>query len=102
MAIYKFGLIATPVCPTCSWCGRQPISATGREQAVAAPKDFAKFSIIPQFSGPFNPLPAETTSSASGKRISPSGFFVEITFIAAAPPKPFVSSTGQLVPVFSG
>jgi len=25
----------------------------------------AKSSIIPQFSGPFNPLPAETTISAS-------------------------------------
>src|SRR5690606_9606051 len=38
---------------------------TGLEQAVAAPSTFAKSSSIPQFSGPFNPLPPETTISAS-------------------------------------
>lgn len=37
-AIYRLGEIWMPVCPTCSWWGRQPTSATGLEQAVAAPK----------------------------------------------------------------
>ena len=46
-----------------------PISATGLEHAVVAPNESAKSSTIPQFSGPFNPLPAETTSSASDNGI---------------------------------
>ena len=78
------------------------MSATGLEQAVAAPKDLAKSSIIPQFSGPFKPLPAETTNSASGKGISPSGFLVEITLMAADPAFPLVSSIAQSLHDFSG
>src|SRR5476651_1365089 len=66
IAIYKFGLTAIPVCPTCSLCGLQPESETGFEQAVAAPNNPANSSTIPQFSGPFNPRPPETTISASG------------------------------------
>src|SRR5690606_20024059 len=44
-------------------------SETGFEQAVAAPSTLANSSIIPQFSGPFIPRPAETTISASGREI---------------------------------
>ena len=54
-----------PVCPTCSLWGLHPKSETGLEHAVAALSVFAKSSIIFQFSGPFIPLPAETTISAS-------------------------------------
>src|SRR5699024_923508 len=68
-ATYNFGLMAIPVCPTCSECGLQPASDTGFEQAVAAPSASASSSINPQFSGPFMPRPAETTISASGKDI---------------------------------
>src|SRR5687768_17186984 len=64
--MYKSGLITMPVCPTCSSWGRQPASETGFEQAVAAPKESASSSKIFQFSGPFKPLPPETTISASG------------------------------------
>ena len=65
MAMYKLEATGLPVCPTCSECGRQPKSDTGLEQAVAAFKTSANSSIIGQFSGPFRPLPAETTVSAS-------------------------------------
>src|SRR5690606_16122657 len=65
MAIYKLAATGLPVCPTCSACGLQPKSDTGLEQAVAAPKTDANSSIIPQFSGPFKPRPADTTMSAS-------------------------------------
>ena len=54
-----------PVWPTCSLCGLHPISDTGFEHAVAAPRTSASSSTKCQFSGPFNPLPAETTTSAS-------------------------------------
>src|SRR5690606_26265065 len=67
IAIYRLGLTAMPVWPTCSAWGRQPASDTGFEQAVAAPSASANSSMIPQFSGPFNPLPPDTTISASGK-----------------------------------
>ena len=65
MAMYKFVATGFPVCPTCSPCGLQPKSETGLEHAVAAPRTSANSSTIPQFSGPFKPLPAETTTSAS-------------------------------------
>ena len=65
IAIYKFDETGFPVCPTCSLWGLQPKSETGFEHAVAAPKTSAKFSMRCQFSGPFNPLPPETTISAS-------------------------------------
>ena len=68
---------------------------------MAAPRALARFSIIPQFSGPFIPLPADTTNSASGKGISPSGRLTEITFINAAPASPLISSTGQFEPLSS-
>jgi hypothetical protein len=38
---------------------------------VAAPRQSASSSIIFQFSGPFNPLPADTTTSASDNEILP-------------------------------
>ena len=41
------------------------MSDTGLEQAVAAPKTVARASIKYQFSGPFRPLPPDTTISAS-------------------------------------
>jgi hypothetical protein len=59
----------------------------------------AKSSTIPQFSGPFNPLPAETTNSASGSGISPSGFFVVITFIRPFEAPEENSSTPQADPL---
>ena len=65
-----------PVCPTCSLCGLQPISDTGLEQAVAAPRVSAKVSIISQFSGPLRPLPAETTISASAIVTLPVSFSI--------------------------
>ena len=71
MAIYKFGATALPVCPTCSECGLHPISETGFEHAVAAPKISASSSIIFQFSGPFKPRPADTITSASERDIFP-------------------------------
>ena len=71
IAIYKLGLIAKPVCPTCSLCGRQFESLTGLLHAVAAPSSCASSSTIPQFSGPFKPRPADMTNSASGKGIIP-------------------------------
>src|SRR5690554_7254354 len=63
--MYKLEATGFPVCPTCSSRGLQSKSETGLEQAVAAPKTSANSSIIPQFSGPFNPRPPETTISAS-------------------------------------
>src|SRR5690348_11474370 len=81
MAIYKFGAIAIPVCPTCSLCGRQCASATGRLQAVAACNTFASSSTMPQFSGPFKPRPALTTISASVKGTSPLALDTPVTFI---------------------
>ena len=77
--MYKFVATGFPVCPTCSLCGLQPISDTGFEQAVAAPSVPAKSSIKFQFSGPFIPLPAETTISASAIEICPDTFSDELT-----------------------
>ncbi len=71
IAIYKFGLIVIPVCPTCSLCGLQCISLTGFEQAVAAPNALAKSSTKCQFSGPFKPRPPLITNSASVNAILP-------------------------------
>src|SRR5690606_17026333 len=55
-----------------------------------------------QFSGPFKPRPADTTNSASGTGISPSGCFVEITFTFGSPAFPANASTVALPPVASG
>ena len=79
MAKYKFGAMAIPVCPTCSWCGRQLISATGLLQAVAAPNNFARSVTSAQFSGPFNPRPPLITISASVNGTSPSTLLVAVT-----------------------
>src|SRR5687768_8311241 len=84
MAIYKLGAMATPVCPTCSLCGRQCASATGRLQANAAPNASASSSTMPQFSGPFNPRPALTTTSASVSNTLPDVLEEETTFILGA------------------
>ena len=65
IAMYKFDDTGLPVCPTCSPWGLQPKSETGFEHAVAPPRTSARFSTKCQFSGPFNPLPPETTISAS-------------------------------------
>ena len=76
------------------------ISATGLEQAVVAPRELASSSTIPQFSGPFNPLLAETTNSASGNGIpSPSGFN-SLTFILAST-KSSLNSVIEAVVLFS-
>src|ERR1044072_1350500 len=83
-AIYKFGAIVRPVCPTCSWCGRQCSSATGRLQAVAAPRACARFSINPQLSGPFKPRPPLTTTSASLNGTSPEALFTDLIFTLGA------------------
>ena len=53
------------------------MSETGFEHAVPAPNTSASSSIIVQFSGPFNPLPAETTSSASVKGILPTALSID-------------------------
>ena len=50
------------------------MSETGLEHAVAAPNVSARSSIKFQFSGPFIPLPAETTISASAIEICPDTF----------------------------
>ena len=55
------------------------MSETGFEQAVAAPKVLARSSIKFQFSGPFIPLPAETTISASAMDIFPETFSEDST-----------------------
>src|SRR5690606_11261803 len=84
MAMYKFAATGFPVCPTCSPCGLQPISDTGLEQAVAAPKTSANSSIMPQFSGPFNPLPPDTTISASAMATLPFTLSTDSTLISEA------------------
>ena len=76
--------MAKPVCPTCSLCGRQCASATGRLQAVAACKVFASSSTIPQFSGPFIPRPALTTISASVSGTSPLALLTLTSFTLGA------------------
>src|SRR5690606_7417256 len=76
--------MAIPVCPTCSLCGRQCASATGRLHARAACNVFARSSTIPQFSGPFSPLPALTTISASVRGISPLDLLTLVTFTRPA------------------
>src|SRR5690606_6604832 len=81
IAMYRFGLTANPVCPTCSSCGRQPASETGLEHAVAAPKTSANSSIIFQFSGPFNPRPADTTIFASGNGILSVACMISLTTV---------------------
>ena len=48
------------------------MSLTGRLQAVVAWTAWANSSTMPQCSGPFNPRPAETTRTASGKGTEPS------------------------------
>ncbi len=73
-AIYKLEATGFPVCPTCSLCGRHPMSETGFEQAVAAPRVVAKSSIRCQFSGPFRPRPPDTTMSASAMLTWPLAF----------------------------
>ena len=88
--MYKLVATGFPVCPTCSPCGLHPKSETGFEQAVAAPKTPANSSIIPQFSGPFIPRPADTTISASAIAIFPELFSTEVTFT----PKSFASMIG--------
>ena len=79
MAIYRFVATGLPVCPTCSPCERHPKSDTGLEQAVAAPNTSARFSINPQFSGPFNPRPPDTTTSASAIVTLPTALSTEST-----------------------
>ena len=100
MAIYKFGATAMPVCPTCSSCGLQPESETGLEQPVAAPNKEANSSIIPQFSGPFKPLPPETTNSASGKEILSLALIISLTIVwkSCAPVLGLKSSIVAVVP----
>ncbi len=80
IAIYRFEATGFPVCPTCSLCDLQPISETGFEQAVAAPKTSAKSSIKCQFSGPFKPRPPETTMSASAILTLSEALSSELTF----------------------
>ena len=58
-----------PVCLTCSECGLQPMSETGLKRCSCS-RISANSSIMFQFSGPFRPLPAETTIFASGKKFS--------------------------------
>ena len=70
-----------PVCPTCSLCGLHPKSETGFEQAVAAPRISASSSIIAQFSGPFNPRPADTTTSASAIVTLSFALSMEVTLV---------------------
>jgi hypothetical protein len=72
--------MAIPVCPTCSLCGRQCASATGRLQASAAPSVSASSSTMPQFSGPFMPRPALTTTSASVSATFPEVLVVPVIF----------------------
>ena len=55
------------------------MSETGLEQAVAAPSVFAKSSTKFQFSGPFKPLPPETTISASAIEIFSSSSIIDLT-----------------------
>ena len=103
-AMYRLGRIAMPVCPTCSWWGRQPMSDTGREQAVVAPMESARSSMMPQFSGPLRPRPAETTSSASGSgaRSPPLGWAASSTSTRAAPRSGWKASTVAVPPCASG
>ena len=82
MAIYKLGATGFPVCPTCSACGRHPISATGLEQAVAAPSTSASSSIMYQFSAALSPRPPDTTIEASSNNTLPVAFSVAIIFIS--------------------
>src|SRR5690606_6976461 len=82
--MYKLGLMVIPVCPTCSEWGLQSMSLTGFEQAVAAPNESASSSIIPQFSGPFIPRPADTTNSASVNVILPAAL-VLLTIVVPVP-----------------
>ncbi len=56
------------------------MSETGLEHAVAAPKTVAKSSIKCQFSGPFKPLPPETTISASAMVILSVTLSTDTTF----------------------
>src|SRR5690554_1463918 len=74
--MYKLEATGFPVCPTCSECGRQSKSETGLEHAVVAPNTSANSSINPQFSGPFNPRPPETTTSASAMVTFPVTFSI--------------------------
>ena len=78
--MYKLLATGFPVWPTCSLWGRHPISETGLEHAVAAPRTEANSSIIPQFSGPFIPRPPETTISASAIVTFPVDFSTVSTF----------------------
>mmetsp|Transcript_3334 Transcript_3334/g.7844 ORF Transcript_3334/g.7844 Transcript_3334/m.7844 type:complete len:245 (-) Transcript_3334:916-1650(-) len=80
IAMYKLEATGFPVCPTCSPCGLHPKSETGLEHAVAAPNTSANSSIIPQFSGPFIPLPADTTTSASAIVTFPDTLSTDATF----------------------
>ena len=68
--------------------GRQPISDTGLEQAVAAPKVAAKSSIKCQFSGPFKPLPPDTTTSASAMLTCPVAASTAVTLSCWSPMPP--------------
>ena len=85
-----------PVCPTCSPCGLQPKSETGLEHAVAAPKTSANSSTIPQFSGPFKPLPAETTTSASAMVTFPMALSMLIDFTPGSETKASKFSTNAV------
>ena len=60
------------------------MSLTGFEHAVAAPSASAKSSTRFQFSAPFNPLPAEITSSASVNATFPVSFCVLTIFVLAS------------------
>ena len=65
---------------------------------------FAISSTIPQFSGPFNPRPADTTISASLKLILPDAFTTSFTFTLLSVALTVTSkfSTEHLFSVFSG
>ena len=64
--MYKLDATGFPVCPTCSLWGLQPISLTGFEHAVAAPKNaLLTLQSFPNFQDLLSPLPPETTISAS-------------------------------------
>ena len=78
------------------------MSATGRLHAVVAPNSVASSSMMDQFSGPFIPLPADTTNSASGNGTIPSSLFTSITLTEELGIETSIDSISIVVPIFSG
>src|SRR5690606_5345509 len=82
MAMDEYAATGFRGCPTCSPRALQATSHTGEAQDVAAHKTSANSTILRQISGPYKPLPPDTTISASATATYPFTVSTDSTLIS--------------------